>query len=316
MPRLAGEALDADATGAVLDFPVLVSDSVIDAYRVAYLNPERAAAAGLALDALTPGAIWTVLRELPAGIGLVVDPGTEETLEFAPDEVDGVLGVGPGQSRADTSLLSRRRRADLATRWVLLHRGPDGNPVGSVENQYGSRFVFAWTDQAAATSALSPGNSLVQAPLASVLQGNPDLAIVLDPSSPGQLLIDAPLREQVLYATGFFPKGYLAFVGELTPAAQKPVSKGARELANRLPALGAPVRGVWAVGYRLERAAAQILLVIDVDSDEPWAELLPRIEQVMQGVPFTVQEPVSALELSEIDDSFHDFIRRTRNYVG
>jgi len=28
MPRLAGEALDADATGAVLDFPVLVADTL------------------------------------------------------------------------------------------------------------------------------------------------------------------------------------------------------------------------------------------------------------------------------------------------
>ena len=314
MPRIAGQDLDADATGAVLDLPVLVSEFVIHARRQAYLNPAHAASAGVDAAALTPGAIWTVLRELPPDTGLLIDPGTDEELEIAPDEVDVVLGVEPGQARADASLLSRRRRAELATMWVLLHRTPTG-PVGSFEGAYGRRFLFAWTDQTAATEALSPGNSLTQAPLASLLRSNPDLEIVLDPSSSEQLLIDATLREQVLYATGFFPKGYLAFVGELSRRAQEPIAKGARELAARLPALGLGVNGVWAVGYRLERAAAQILLVVDLDTPEPWDEVVPRIETAMQGVAFPVDEPVSALALSEVATTFHDFIRATPNYA-
>ena len=156
----------------------------------------------------------------------------------------------------------------------------------------------------------------MQAPLASVLRSNPDLEVVLDPSSSEQLLIDGPLREQVLYATGFFPKGYLAFVGELSRKAQKPIAAGARELATRLSALDLGVTGVWAVGYRLERAAAQILLIVDLETADPWLDVLPRIEAVMRGVAFPVDEPVSALALSEVATSFHDFIRATPNYAS
>jgi hypothetical protein len=316
MPRFAGQDLDPDATGALLDLPVLVSDSVVHARRLAYLNPAHAASAGVAVETLTAGGIWTVLRELPPDTGLVVDPGTDEEVEFAPEEIDVVLDVEQGQTRADVSLLSRRRRAELATKWVLLHRTPTGQPVGSFEGAYGRRFLFAWTDQSAATEALSPGNSLMQAPLGAVLQSNPDLEVVLDPSSSEQLLIDGPLREQVLYATGFFPKGYLAFVGELSRQARKPIAAGARELAARLPALGLGVTGVWAVGYRLERAAAQILLIVDLETTDPWLEVRPRIEAVMEGVAFPVDEPVSVLALSEVATTFHDFIRGTPNYAS
>ena len=128
MPRIAGQDLDADGTGALLDLPVLVSDSVVHAHRRAYLNPEHAASAGVAVETLTPGAIWTVLRELPPGTGLVVDPEMDEEVEFAPDEVDVVLGLEPGQARADVSLLSRRRRAELRPGGSCCTERPRGSP--------------------------------------------------------------------------------------------------------------------------------------------------------------------------------------------
>lgn len=65
--------MEHDEVGAVLDWPVLVSSASEGSLRVAYLNPDSAAAARAPLSDLTPTPIWTALRELPAGSGLVVD---------------------------------------------------------------------------------------------------------------------------------------------------------------------------------------------------------------------------------------------------
>ena len=258
-----GSEMEPDAVGAVLDWPVLVSSTSEGPLRVAYLNPGSAATAGASMSALTPTPVWTALRELPDGAGLVIDPGGDR-LEFAPGEVDVVLGA----PRAESPIISRRRRAELATRWVLFHKdAASGRPLSPVTNDFGQQFAFAWTDQQAATDALSPGLALVQVPLNIALRSNPDVSIILDGGSIDQLVIDSVLREQILAATDYFPRGYLAFVAELKPAARRPYEPAARAIAEAVRAAGLPLGGVWVVGYRLERADSQIMIVVDADLD-------------------------------------------------
>lgn len=66
-----GAATGPDEIGAILDIPILVSSTVEEALRIAYLNPESAVAAVVPLTALTPMPVWAALRELPAPFGLL-----------------------------------------------------------------------------------------------------------------------------------------------------------------------------------------------------------------------------------------------------
>jgi hypothetical protein len=297
-----GSAMEHDEVGAVLDWPVLVSSTSEGPLRVAYLNPDSAAAAGVPLGVLTPTPVWNVLRELPEGSGLVVDPAGDR-LVFAPEEIDEVLG-GP---RGDSPIISRRRRAELATRWVLFHKDAEsGRPLRPVTNDFGQQFAFAWTDQQAATDALSPGLALVQVPLNVALRSNPDVAIILDGGSVEQLVIDNTLREQILAATDYFPRGYLAFLAELKPAALRPYEAAAREIADAVRATGLALGGVWVVGYRLERADAQIMIVVDADLDAVAAH--PEYQRRLGAVRMPDGALVALMRRSLIPESFQPII--------
>jgi hypothetical protein len=304
MVSMSGSELDDDAVGFILDVPILVSSASAGTLRIGYLNPESAAGAGVSLEVLTPMTVWTSLRELPVGSGLVVDPDGER-LVVAPDEVDAVLGG----SRAESSILSRRRRAELASLWVLFHKDANGRPLSPVADDFGRRFAFAWTDQQAATDALSTGNSLVQVPLHVALRSNPDVDVILDAGSAAQLLIDAPLREQILYVTEYFPKGFLASVAELTAEARAPYDAPARVVAAAVRAAGIPLGGVWVVGYRLERAEAQIMIVVDADLDAAAAQ--PAYQQVLSSAVMPQGPTVALMRLSLVPESYHEIIRRT-----
>lgn len=309
MVKMTGSELDADATGFVLDAPILLSSASEGPLRIAYLNPESAAEAGVSLEVLTPMLVWTALRDLPAGSGLVVDPDGERLL-IDPDEVDAVLG-GP---RAESPLISRRRRAELASKWVLFHKDANGRPLSPVTDDFGRRFAFAWTDEQAAKDALSTGNSLVQVPLHVALLSNPDVHVIIDSGSGDQLLIDAPLREQILYATGYFPKGYLAAVAELTPEARAPYEEPARVMVTAVRAAGEPLRGVWVVGYRLERAEAQVMIVVDADLDAAVAN--PAYRKALAGAQMPQGPTVSLMRFSLVPDTYHELIRNTPDFAA
>jgi hypothetical protein len=297
-----GSAMEHDEVGAVLDWPVLVSSASEGPLRVAYLNPDSATAAGVPLTVLSPTPVWTALRELPDGSGLVIDPEGDR-LVFAPDEVDDVLG-GP---RAESPIISRRRRAELATRWVLFHKdAASGRPLSPVTNDFGQQFAFAWTDQQAATEALSPGLALVQVPLNVALRSNPDVAIILDGGSIEQLVIDQALREQILAATAYFPRGYLAFVAELKPDARRPYEAPARAIADAVRAAGLPLGAVRVVGYRLERAEAQIMIVVDADLDAAAAN--PDYQRHLAAIGMPDGPPVALMRRSLVPESYQPIL--------
>jgi len=298
MVSINGSVMEPDEVGAVLDWPVLVSAASEGPLRVAYLNPDSAAGAGVSMSVLMPTPIWTALRELPAASGLVVDP-EGECLVFAAGEVDDVLGA----PRAESSIISRRRRAELATRWVVFHKDAEsGRPLSPVTNDFGQKFAFAWTDQRAATGALSPGLALVQVPLNIALRSNPDVAIILDGGSIEQLVIDSVLRQQILAATDYFPSGYLAFVAELKSAARRPYEAAARGIAEAVRAAGLPLGGVWVVGYRLERAEAQIMIVVDADLDAAAAN--PEYQRRLAAIGMPDGPLVALMRRSLIPDSY------------
>src|SRR6187402_2154258 len=304
MPTAGGRELDHDATGGVLDLPVLVDDRRRGDRRIAYLNPEHAEQAGRSVEELVPAAIWSALRELPVGEGLVVDPDGPEVLDFTPAEVDGVLGA----PRADSSLLSRRRRADLASRWVLFHKNAEGRPLAPVQNEFGQRFAFAWIDQDAATAALAPGNSLVQVPLVIALRSNPGVTVLLEAGGPAQVVIDEPLREEILAAAEYFPRGYAAFVAALVPEEAARYEAAAHAIVAGLQQSDVAVRGAWVVGYRLERARAQVIVVVDADGDAAWDVALNTIPRM---VPPGVASPDAVIRLGEISETYHALIRST-----
>lgn len=298
-----GAAMEHDEVGAVLDWPVLVSSASEGPLRVTYLNPESAAKAGVPIGALTPTPIWTALRELPDGSGLIVDPEGDRMV-FAAAEVDDVLGA----PRAESPVISRRRRADLATRWVLFHKdAASGRPLSPVTNDFGQQFAFAWTDQQAATEALSSGLALVQVPLHIALRSNPDVAVILDGGSIDQLVIDSVLREQVLAATDYFPKGYLASVADLKPRVRAPYEPAARAVATAVRAARVPLGGAWVVGYRLERAETSIMIVVDADLQA--AQAVPAYQQSLADVRMPEGQTVALMQLSLVPESYHALIR-------
>jgi hypothetical protein len=309
MVSTSGAAIDPDEIGAILDIPILVSSTGQGELRIAYLNPESALAAGVPLTALTPMPVWTALRELPAALGLLVDPAGER-LTIAPEEVDEVLGT----PRAESSIISRRRRATLASRWVLFHTNDEDRPLSPVTDDYGRKFAFAWTDQDAAAEALSPGLSLVQVPLHVALRSNPDVNVILDSGSIDQLVIDAPLREQILFVTDYFPKGYLATVAELKPEARAPYETAARTVAAAIRAAGLPLGGVWVVGYRLERAEEQIMIVVDTDLDA--AQGNSAYIQLLSTVVMPEGPIVSLMKLSNVPASYRTMLEKTPNWAG
>jgi len=310
MVSIKGSAMEPDEVGAVLDWPVLVSSASEGPLRVAYLNPDSAAAASVPMGVLTPTPVWTALRELPGGSGLVVDPEGDR-LVFAPEDVDEVLGA----PRAESSIISRRRRAELATRWVLFHKDAEsGRPLSPVTNDFGQRFAFAWTDQRAATDALSPGLALVQVPLNIALRSNPDVSIILDGGSIEQLVIDSALREQILAATDYFPRGYVAFVAELKPAARRPYEAAARGIAEAVRAAGLPLGGVWVVGYRLERAEAQIMIVVDADLDAAAAN--PEYQRRLAAIGMPDGPLVALMRRSLVPDSYAPILEASLDFAA
>jgi hypothetical protein len=301
MPTVDGRPLAHDELGGLLDLPVLVDDRRRSDRRVAYLNPDSAARAGRPLTELTPAGLWTALRELSPGEGLVVDPDGPEILDFSADEVDGVLGA----PRADSSTLSWRRRADLASRWVLFHKDPQGRPLSPVQNDFGQRFAFAWTDQQAATAALQPGNSLVQVPLVIALRSNPGVTVLLDAGAPEQVVIDEPLSAQIIAAAEYFPRDYLAFVAVLVPQEEASYVPAARAIVEGVRALGLPVRSAKIVGYRLERARSQVIVVLDTDAGAGWDAALGAIPRM---VPQGLRSPDAVLRRGDISETFHPMI--------
>jgi hypothetical protein len=296
-----GRSLDRDELGAILDLPVLVDDVRRGDRRVAYLNPENAARAGRPLTELTPAGLWTALRELPAGEGLVIDPDGPEILDFPPAEIDGILGG----DRATSSVLTWRRRADLAGRWVLFHKNAEGRPLAPVENEFGQRFAFAWTDQAAATAALAPGNALVQVPLVIALRSNPGVTVLLDAGAPEQLVIDDLLSTEVQAAAEYFPRDYLAFVASLIPDEEAKYVDAARAVVAGVRALGLEVRSARVVGYRLERGRPQVIEVLDVDGGPAWDAAIGAIPGMIR--PGT-QGLDAVLRLGDISETFHPLI--------
>jgi hypothetical protein len=301
MPTVDGASLDRDAMGGVLDLPVLLDDSRRGDRRVAYLNPESAARAGRPLEALTPSGIWSALRELPVGDGLIVDPDGPEALDFAPGEIDPILGG----SRQASSILSWRRRADLGSRWVLFHKNAEGRPLAPVQNEFGQRFAFAWTDQQAATAALQPGNSLVQVPLVIALRGNPGVTVLLDAGAPEQVVIDEPLSAEIIAAADYFPRDYLATVATLVPREEAKYVIAARHIVSGVRSLGLPVRSAKVVGYRLERARAQVIVVLDTDGGAAWDAALGAIGRM---VPRGVPSPDAVLRRGDISETFSPMI--------
>lgn len=297
MPTAKGSSLDRDATGGVLDLPVLLDDVTRDSRRVAYLDLHSATRAGRPLEALTPIGIWSALRKLPRGVGLVVDQDGSEALDFAPGEIDDVLRC----ERETSSELSWRRRADLASTWVLFHKNAAGQPLGPVQNEFGQRFAFAWTDEAAATAALQPGDSLVQVPLMIALQSNPGVTILLDAGAPEQVVIDEKLRSEILPAADYFPRNFLAAVAKLTPREEKKYVPAARAIVAGLRARGVTVRSAKVVGYRLERARAQVVVVLDVDADAVWEAAVPSIHGMVGP---KILPPDAVLRRDDIDDYF------------
>ena len=65
--------------------------------------------------------------------------------------------------------------------------------------------VLSPTDQDAAAEELTPGLSLVSVsvPLQVALRSNPDVNVILDSESIDQVVIDAPLHEQILFVTDY-----------------------------------------------------------------------------------------------------------------
>ncbi len=311
MVTMSGSLMEPDEVGAILDLPILLSTSSEGMLRIAYLNPESAAGAGVPLEQLVPVPVWTALRELPVAVGLVVDPEGER-LVVTPDEVDVVLGA----ERTISPIISRRRRAVLATRWVLFHKNAEtGRPLAPVEDDFGRRFAFAWTDEHAAIEALSTGNALVQVPLHVALRSNPDVSVILDSGSLEQLVIDAELREQILYAaSGYFPKDYLAAVAELTPEARAPYEQAARTVAAAVRSAGLPLGGVWVAGYRLERADSQIMFVVDADLDA--AQSQPAYAQTLSGLAMPPGPTVALLSLSKVPNEFHAMVRTSPDFAA
>jgi hypothetical protein len=117
------------------------------------------------------------------------------------------------------------------------------------------------------------------------------------------------LREQILYVTEYFPKGYLASVAELTAEARAPYDAPARVVAAAVRATGIPLGGVWVVGYRLERAEAQIMIVVDADLDS--AAERPPYRQVLSSAVMPQGPTVALMRLSLVPEIYHDIIRRT-----
>ncbi len=76
MVTMSGSLMGPDEVGAVLDLPILLSSSSEGMLRVAYLNPDSAAQAGVAFERLVSVPVWTALRQLPAGAG----SGAEQSL--------------------------------------------------------------------------------------------------------------------------------------------------------------------------------------------------------------------------------------------
>lgn len=309
MPVISGRALDYDQTGALLDVPVLVVDEFDGSPdRLAYLNPDHAAAAGVDANSLTPQTIWTLLRELAPGAGLRIDPGSADELRFADDEVDAVLGV---TDRATASTLSRRRRADLGSAWVLFRRLADGTLEPSGTDSEGRSLSFCWRDEAAARGSLHEGESLVQFPLAQLLGDNPELIVVVDPGLPEGVFIDAKLRGELLATLDFFPRGYLASVGELAAPLANTWAPALASMAKRVRETGVPLGGLWAVGYRLERAPDQILIVADVE-EQRWAEVVAALEAGLAEHPVDGRT-VSSLRLDDIPPAFQPIVAASRN---
>jgi hypothetical protein len=107
--------------------------------------------------------------------------------------------------------------------------------------------VLSSTDQDAAAEELSPGLSLVSVsvPLQVALRSNPDVNVILDSGSIDQLVIDAPSREQILFATDYSPKGCLAAVAELEPEVRAPYQTAARTVALAVRLTGWQFRNSW-----------------------------------------------------------------------
>jgi hypothetical protein len=312
MASYAGRPLEYDELGALLDAPVLaVEDFGESGDRFAYLNPEHAAQAGAALEDLVPQTIWTLLRGLPAGSGLRIDPGTEQELVFAAEEVDGILGV---QQRGEASVLSRRARAELGSAWVLYPRTAEGQPLPTSQDAEGRRVAFAWRDEAAARASLQPGQTIAQLPLEALIRGNNDVTVIVDPGLPSGVFIDAKLREELLATVDFFPRGYLAFVAELSGPVARSYAPALKTAAKQMRKLGIPVRGLWSVGYRLERARSQVLLVADVDEAD-WGAVVAQLAAALAQHPSGDDQPVSSLRFAQIPEAFHSMIAASRNAV-
>jgi len=301
MATIDGRSLDRDQLGAILDLPVLVDDVRRGDRRVAYSSPESAARAERPLVELTPAAVWTALRALPSGTGFVIDPDGPEVVDVPPTEVDEILGG----ERAASSVLSWRRRADLAGRWVLFHKNAEGRPLAPVENEFGQRFAFSWTDQAAATAALAPGNALVQVPLVIALRSNPGVTVLLDAGAPEQVVIDDRLRSDILAAAEYFPRNYLASVASLIKKEEAKYVEAARAVVAGVRALGIDVRSARVVGYRLERGRAQVIEVLDVDGGPQWDVALDAIPRM---IPRGVRSPDAVLRLGDISETYHPII--------
>ncbi|MEP6842019.1 MAG: hypothetical protein ABJA11_00775 [Pseudolysinimonas sp.] len=213
--------------------------------------------------------LWTALRSVPRGDDLIVNPAADGELLITDEEIDGVLGG----DRATASILSFRQRAIWGSRWVLMHLGPTGRFVGTIDGMDDRQALPLWTDRAAADAATPAGANVGQAYLLDVIAGGDDIDYLVDPQW-GGLYIDRGLRSELMETAALFPAGYFAQLGELKEADYLPFFEAGKLAVGEARTAGRPFRGLWVIGYQLESAPPRVVFVVDADDLDATADIV------------------------------------------
>lgn len=201
---------------------------------------------------LVRSTVWEVLRGLPQGVGVTVDPGHAAQVDVAAEEVERLLGGPQGQALP----LSPAGCAGLAATWVLLVLDADGG-LGMSAGPDGAPAVATWTDRAVAESLVPAGGRLVQAVLGEFLPQRPaGRDLVIDPGAPAQQYVDGRLAAAVVAAYGLWPAGH-----EVGLAPEGPPWEGAGAAVAAAVQGADGLKQVWVVRYQTRGGRPRLLVV-------------------------------------------------------